>query len=107
MGRTNKDNKYKDYRSDKARKFNKDEKRKQKHERDALRSGNVEKLVDVEDETGNTFYSTGIIEKESNKDLWPRGCPNEEAFEREIDAFDRSEYEHWLEKQNGRDGRDD
>lgn len=96
MGKTNKDNKYKSYRSDRAKEFNRDEKRKQKHERDALRSGDIERLVNVEDETGNTFFSTEPPETE-HRHLWPKGCRSEEEFRRELDDDEfRYEYEKWL-----------
>lgn len=100
MGRTNKDNRYKSYRSDKAKGFNKDERRKQKHERDALRSNNIERLIDVEDESGNTFYSTDGIDRQENRSLWPNGCTSEEEFANEIDAYDHSEFEEWLKDKN-------
>lgn len=95
MGRTNKDNKYKSYRSDRAKEFNRDERRKQKHERDALRSGNVDRLIDIEDESGNTFYTADGIDYQLNRSLWPSGCTSEKEFEREINASNILDFEEW------------
>lgn len=86
MSKTTKDNKYKDYRSDKARKFNRDEKRKKKHERDALRAGDIEKLINVETETGNTFYS--ILEKEPEANI-----KTKEDEQYWADWLDKEDYE--------------
>jgi len=86
---------------DKVRKFNKDEHRKQKHEKAALRSVDVDQLLDVEDEAGNTFFSTDIDKKEENRSLFPIGCENEKDFLREIGDEKQLADDDWQQTANG------
>jgi hypothetical protein len=97
-----KDWRHGDKNRDKVRKFNKDEHRKQKHEKAALRAVDVDKLLEVEDEAGNTFYTTNanVFNDEQEKLTIEESTRmiDEREFLREINAYDPDDFEEYQKK---------